>query len=559
MNFLAILLGIFFTVVSVLILSYVSIATILGPWIAPTIILFSTVISSLLLRIRQKSFSLQDLVKIQAIAAGGGIIATGVGFSLPIIFFLEPEVFDQWMKAPGYFCCMLGIVCFVGGLLGLCLGRLFSKSLIKKKGLPFPVSQLTFNVAAAEQQTGKIKALLAGISSTLFLLFLRDGIGRWKGCLPRYFSLFPSIFQDELSLSIRPMLWATGYCAGLETVLPLLVGLFSKYLILYPLNNHARFLPIALFQPYTPMQIAFAFCCGILLYEVFYAIPRYDKIFPKLRTFYETAKNKASLLANNFRKHRTGFKPRLSLISKVILYGEPIIALVSTFLLLSYFKFSLLAQIALILFSLVACYQVCFISGEVGLVQLGRFSTLVTLPMYILFRLSFVQITIVCVFFNVCAAVASDLLFDYKTGSLCGIEQTRMHRYQWLGLAISALSIGAVLWLLFSYHTIGSPELFAQRAQAKAAIILTFRFDKIVIFAGFLFAFILKKFKISPAMTFGGILMPNNMTFALLTGGFLNYFLRKSKNSAFFDFFSAGVFSSESLWVFINIFVKIFL
>lgn len=558
MNFLVVLFGIFFTVISILILSYVSIATILGPWIAPTIILFSVGISGMLSKLKQKSFSLQDLIKIQAIAAGGGIIATGVGFSLPIIFFLEPKIFDQWMHAPFYFCCMVGCICLAGGFTGLCFGRLFSKNFIKKDALPFPVSQLTLKVAAAKNQAGKIKALFCGIVSTVVILFLRDGIGCWKGCLPKYFSLFPMIFGDELAFSIRPMLWATGYTAGLEIMFPLLVGLLSKYLILYPINYHSSYLPFSFFQPYTALQFAFAFCCGILLYEVFYAIPRYDTIFFRIRSFLGVSKSKFAFLINKLALHKAGLKPRLSLISKIILYAEPMMALSLSFLLLSYFKFSITAQIALLLFSLLASYQICFISGEIGLVQFGRFSTLVTLPMYILFNLSFVQITVVCVFFNVCAAVASDLLFDYKTGALCGIEQTSMHRYQWIGLVVSALSLGLILWLLFSYHKIGSPELFAHRAQAKAAIIQTFKFDKFIIFIGFIFALILKKIKINPVMTFGGILMPNNMTFALLFGGLLSHFLKKNKDNLFNDFFSAGVFSSESIWLFIKIFVNVF-
>ena len=149
--------------------------------------------------------------------------------------------------------------------------------------------------------------------------------------------------------------------------------------------------------------------------------------------------------------------------------------------------------------------------------------------------------------------------FDYKTGSLSGITQVKMHSYQWLGLIISALSAGLVFWLLFTYLKIGSPELFAQRAQAKAAIIQTFKFDKYIIAVGFLFAFVLKKLKISPAMTFGGILMPNDMTFALITGGVISHFTKHKNNNSLKDFFCAGVFSSESIWVFIKIIFKIFI
>jgi uncharacterized oligopeptide transporter (OPT) family protein len=354
------------------------------------------------------------------------------------------------------------------------------------------------------------------------------------------------------------MLWAIGYVTGLQTLFPLLIGLLSKYLILYPLNFHSEYLPFKLFTPYSNLQVAFAFCCGILVYEIFHGIPSFKKITSKMTLNIPEIKNNFLRLVNTVITHKIKKKPDIPLISKIIIYVEPIICVSLTFILLSYFNFSLLAQLALIIFTIIATYQICVISGKIGLVQFGRFSLFVTLPMYILFNLNFVQATVVCTFFNVCAAVASDLLFDYKTGSLCNITSATMHRYQWLGLLISALSCGFIFWLLFTHLKIGSPDLFAQRAQSKAVIIQTFQFDKYIVMIGFFFAFILKKFKISPAMTFGGILMPNDMTFALVIGGLVAHLTKGKDNQSEKDFFSAGVFSSESIWVFIKIVSKIF-
>lgn len=558
MTLWVLLLGCIFTILSTLILSYISVATILGPWIAPTIILLSIGISGILSKIRQKSFSLRDIITIQSIAAGGGIIATAIGFSLPIIFFLENETFIHWMSHPFYFCSMIGIISLSGGALGLCSARILSKTLIKKNSLPFPVSQLTFKIASTKNNKFETKALLYGIASTLGILILRDGIGKWKGLIPKYIHLLPAMPQNEFTLSIRPMLWAIGYSSGLETLIPLLVGLISKYLIIYPLNYHSLYLPISLFKPFSTIQFAFAFCCGILLYEIFYVIPKHNVIITKIRTLIIFAPNKISILFKNVINHKIKTKPNIPIISKLIMYIEPIITIVLAFILLSYFHFSILAQISLIIFSVIGTYQICLISGKIGLVQFGRFSTLVALPMFILFNLNFIQVTIVCIFFNICAAVASDLLFDYRTGSLCNITQVKIHSYQWLGLIICSLSAGLAFWLLFTYLKIGSPELFAQRAQAKATIIQTFKFDKYILALGFIFAFILKKLKISPAMTFGGILMPNDMTFALIIGGAISHFTKHENNNSLKDFFCAGVFSSESIWVFIKIIFKMF-
>jgi len=558
MTFLVFLLGCFFTILSTLILSYISIATVLGPWIAPTLIISSIGISGILQKMRQKSLSLQDIVKIESTGAVGGIIATAIGFSLPMIFFLEPETFSPWMAHPFYFCYMICTICLAGGALGLCIGRLLSKDLIKKYSLPFPVSELTFRVANANNKIGSAKALIWGVASTLGILALRDGIGKWKGLIPKYIPLFPSIFQNDLCLSIRPMLWSIGYVTGLQTLFPLLIGLISKYLILYPINYHSKLLPISLFAPYSELQVAFAFCSGILLYEVFDGIPGFKKIASKITLNVPEVKTNILWLVNIVITHKIKKKPDIPFISKLIIYVEPVVSITLTCTLLTYFKFSLLAQLALIVFTTIATYQICVISGKIGLVQFGRFSTMVAIPMYLLFGLNFVQVTVIYIFFGVCAAVASDLLFDYKTGSLCNISSATMHRYQWLGLLVSALSSGFIFWLLFTHLTIGSPDLLAQRALSKAAIIQTFKFDKYIVAIGFFFAFILKKFKLSPAMTFGGILMPNDMTFALVIGGLIAHLTKGSDHLDTKEFFSAGVFSSESIWVFIKIISKIF-
>jgi hypothetical protein len=103
------------------------------------------------------------------------------------------------------------------------------------------------------------------------------------------------------------------------------------------------------------------------------------------------------------------------------------------------------------------------------------------------------------------------------------------------------------MWLLFTNLQLGSPELFAQRAQAKAVLIQAIKFDPFVVMAGFLFAFVLRSFKISPAMVFGGIVMPNKILLSLLLGAAVSSVL---KNNEQLQFFSAGVFSSESLWIF---------
>lgn len=556
MNTVVIISGILFTFMSCAILAYTSVATPVGPWIAPTIILISLLISNIMKKICKKNLSVTDLVIIQGISAGGGIMATGIGFALPMLYFLDPTTFNHWLSHPFYFFYLIGAICISAGALGLCLGRILSRKFVDNNSLPFPVSTLTHNIATTDQQH-QTKSLFSGVLSTLFILILRDGIGSWRGVLPKTVYLFPSLFAQELSFSFMPMFWAIGSTMGISVILPILVGLISRYIILYPINNHANYLPFSVFQPYQPVVFIFAFCSGILIYEIAYAIPSIQRLIQKtkyIKNVIFIGFDKILMYRNkNLLRSTIKDKP-LNFMTSLFMLTEPIIALALSLFMLSYFKFSILAQISLLIFTIIATYHICIISAEIGLLQLGRFAMMIMLPMYFLFNLSYIQITICCVFFNVCAAVASDFLFDYKTGLLCGISKTKTHKYQILGLFISAICLGLFFWLLFTSMQIGSAELFAQKARAKAALLQTISFDPYIITAGFIFAWILKKFKISPAMTFGGLIMPNNIIFSLFIGALIPMFLR---NKAHFQFFCAGAFSSESIWVFAGILGKI--
>jgi len=174
--------------------------------------------------------------------------------------------------------------------------------------------------------------------------------------------------------------------------------------------------------------------------------------------------------------------------------------------------------------------------------------------MMLIFNINFIQITAVCVFFNICAATCSDLLFDFKTGSFCSLKRSELHLAQWIGLFVTSISIGVILYLLFTHLKLGSDQLFAPRGQSRALLVRSLNLDLHVVSLGFLYGFILKKLKVSPTMTFGGIIMPNRITFGLTIGGLLTLL---TNNKEKYIPFCSGVFASGALWVLISILLKL--
>ncbi len=593
MNLAVIVLGIFFSLFSTVILSYISVATMVGPWIAPTIVLIGHAIFAGFRSMKNKT---QALIALQAIGAGGGIIATGVGFAFPMLYFLDPTIFNAWLAQPGYFCLVLTTLCLLAGSLGLLAGNLLTKPFIDDQKLPFPVSNLTYQVAAAENHPQQTTMLAGGAIGTILLRIMRDGISWFKPIIKdTYLPLLPTPswlsnlmptqlvthLGKDLAFTVWPTLWAIGFSVGLGITIPLCIGMAAKYLVIWPLANHATYLPWHLFAVMNPETFAIAFCSGLVACELVLQLPGYalgllrwarnftlesfETPFGLLRTSERKATNNKLNSAQTRETARPeeqrhsvsedgrleGFERGwLAPLQAMLRTPQAKILALSLVLgitgFLSYFAFSPLAQLLLISFTLLATYSICQLGGKIGMIPFGRYSTFIVVPLLIIFKLDPIQTTIACVFFNICAAAASDLLFDMKSADLGGIKRKDMVTYQWIGLIATALSIGIVLWLLFTNLQLGSEALFAQRGKAKALLLQSLQFDAIIVLLGILFGVVLKRLKINGTMVFGGIIMPGSITLGLLLGSLGTLITSKPDR---WQPLCGGILAAESLWI----------
>ena len=562
MGFFVILLGILSAVLSTAMLSYISMATMVGPWIGPVLVL----LANPLLRLQRKRKSslkdFQKLILIQAIGAVGGVIAIGIGFALPVLFFLDKTKFYCWLNTSAlYYHLPIITLCFSAGSLGIFLGRSFSNQFIKEERFPFPISHLTYSSAISPSQKKQTKQIFTGIFSTLSLCFLRDGFLSIKGFFPKIIYPFSNYLGKTLAISIWPTLWAIGFTTGKAIVVPLFTGLVSKYFVLYPLNHHSEYLPLKLFSVLPVQSFALAFCAGLVLAELATGMLKTSVL-----SLIKIIKNPSKLFIShsifkNLFKQTIEKIPETEknncLFSKIanIMYRlEPIIAFTSSIIFLSLLGFSPLAQAVLLISTILATYEINRIGGQIGLVQFGRFATFVLIPMLLIFKLNPFQITAICLFFNICAATSSDLLFDYKTGELSSLDKPRLYLAQWIGLITTSLCISLILYLLFSNFTIGSADLFAQRGRTKALLVQALDFNGYIVCLGLLYGFALKKLKISPTMTLGGIIMPNSISIGIILGGATSLLVKK-KNEVLP--FCSGVLACESLWIIVSAVLKI--
>jgi len=121
--------------------------------------------------------------------------------------------------------------------------------------------------------------------------------------------------------------------------------------------------------------------------------------------------------------------------------------------------------------------------------------------------------------------------------------------YQYLVLVISSVTAGVVFWLLINHLHLGSPALFAQKAQSRKLLIYAQHFDWYVLLIGAVFGFVLDKLRVNSMLVLGGLLMPLNMSISLVFGGFLTMLVKKRQD---WEPFWSGVFTANSIWMIVK-------
>lgn len=526
MDTVSLVLAVLFSLFSTSVMSYITLATPIGPWMGPTLVLVGTVL------VRCFSGYISNQAMLLAVMSGslGGILATAISFSFPTFYFLEPELFKALVVSPHQCIIVLFLLSLAAGLLGLWIAHSSRNSLIEKQNLPFPVGKLVYEVAMASDQKGKTKQLLAGFLGTLAYCFaqatawFQSTIGTSPLVLiPRLQTGILKIPAIELDLGLMPMLWAIGFIAGHLMTIPLLVGALTRIFV-------TDLLQYRFFSYLSSSEFMLAFCSGMVLSGAATSLITTPK---KMWQFF----NKTGASKN---------KPLLKDILAFLQKPHVVLYLLFSFTVLSYFEFSWPAQFYLLVFTGICTYQIVVIAGKIGMALLGRFATFVMLPGLFLFGFNALQATVVATFVEMCGGIATEALFGLKTAKLADISNKKVLWFQIFGLVISSFVGAIVFWFLVTHFELGSAQLFAQRAQARALLVQAGNFDYMVVGIGVLFGFILKHFDMNPMLVLGGLLMSLSLTLGLVAGG-LSTFLYKKKEEL--EPFCSGMYAANSLWM----------
>ena len=508
----------------------------IGPWIAPTLALIGLIIFRLFACC--KNGCSEGVALATSAGSVGGILATALGFYFTTLYFLDPDFFDVWMAKPFSFSLVLFGLSIAGGMLGILVANIFENKFIVQDKLSFPIGQLVHKTISAQKQVKKALELIVGFVSTIIFCLLQDGIMKFKGFIPKAVTLVSpyaiSVFKiPAIRLDFWPMLWALGFVTGHVVAIPLAIGVLSKILLVKPMYLLA-------FAELSWMEYIITFCSGMVLSTAIFG-------------FIKTPKSLFKSVKNLFAKESKSKDEEKSLHAKNINIIETILIFVSLVLFLTYFNFSFLSQLYLIVFSFICAYQLAIIAGKIGLAPMGKFATFVMVPAMFIFPLSSYQTIFIATFVGISGGVACDILFGRKLAHLANIPRQKIKRYQYIGLIVSALVVGIVFWFLINHFHLGSDHLFALRAQNRWMLINTLKnaksFNYYVLVLGAVFGLLLSRLKVSPLLVLGGLFMPINITLGLVIGG-LGALLVKNKEE-WYPFWS-GVYAANSIWMLIR-------
>jgi hypothetical protein len=508
------------TFFSVVVMSYVSMATPVGPWIAPVLVL---VVAAVYVRSGQR-YEL-SAVRVAVTGSIGGIVATAFGFSFPTIYFLDAALFSSWMADPVYFMVLTTALAGAAGWYGMWIADVTQDRFLMQSDLHFPVAHMVYKMIVSGNRSNNVRQLMFGFAVTSLFCMLSAGIR-----IMRRFSLAITVLPDlalRLSMSeviVWPLLCAIGFVSGAAIIVPLSVGVVSKVVLEQLMSI---LLPLSM-----PMNDAMlAFCCGMVVAGAIYSCVG---LLKSSAVAMRHVRNVCSQVCSNM---------------SVGVMIECLLPIIMCMFFFSYCGFSVYVQIYVLVASFMSAYQVISIAGKLGLAQLGRFATFVLMPALFLFDLSGVQAVIISTFAEISAGVAVDALCGRKLVQLFDRMSLPVRRYQYAGLLMSSLFVGAVLWLLIQRFGLGSAELFAQRSQARALLIGARQFDFYALLIGAVFGAFLRIININSMLVLGGLLMPISASAGFVFGGVIAYSANNKDN---YYPFCAGVFAATSIWMLIR-------
>ncbi|MGI6001524.1 MAG: OPT family oligopeptide transporter [Candidatus Merdisoma sp.] len=497
----------------------------------------AAVISMGIIRVILRRDSILENNMVQTIGSAGESLAAGAIFTLPALFLWAEEGKIEFPSILTIF-----LIALFGGVLGVCFMVPLRQALIVEEHgtLPFPEGTACAEVLLAGEEGGsKAGTVFKGLGLAAAYKFIADGLKVFPSEIGYAFKGYAG---SQIGIQVLPSLAGVGFICGPKIasymfaggtlswfVLMPLIALFGGDAVIFPGTDPiSSMAPGDLWGSYIKYIGAGAVAAGGMISLI--------KTFPLIiRTFKQA-------MASMSKKHASSSLRTEQDLPMPLLLGTIVVIAILIWLVPTFPVNPIGALIVVIFgffFASVSSRMVGLIGSSNNPVSGMAIATLIIATL-VLKATGTVGTTgmvgaiaiggIICIV----AAIAGDTSQDLKAGFIVGATPKKQQIGELLGVVVSALSVGFVLYLLNEAWGYGTEDLPAAQATMMKMLvegIMNAELPWGLILTGVFIAIAVEILKV-PVMPFAvGMYLPFSLSAGIMAGGAVRFIVERIKGS----------------------------
>ena len=500
----------------------------------------AAVISMGVIRVLLRRNSILESNMVQTIGSAGESLAAGAIFTMPALFLWAEEGLSD---KPGIV--EITLIALCGGILGVLFMVPLRNALIVKEHatLLYPEGTACADVLLAGEEGGaNASTVFSGMGLAAIFKFVVDGLK----LLPADVAAAFKSFKGEIGMEVYPALLGVGYIVGPKIASYMFVGSLMGWMVIIPM--------ICLFGPDTWMYPAAEGTTIAQLYAnggaaaIWSTYVKYIGAGAIATGGIISLIKSLPLIVTTFRDSMKSMKGSKStstartaqdLPMQFILLG--ILAMVFIIWIVPAIPVTLLGAFIIVIFGFffatVSSRMVGLVGSSNNPVSGMAIATLLIATFAIKssgktgidgMTAAIAVGSVICII----AAIAGDTSQDLKTGYLLGATPKKQQMGEMLGVVVSGLAIGGVLYLLNAAWGYGTAEIPAPQAQLMKMIVEGIMGGNLpwgLVFVGVFLAICLEILRI-PVMPFAiGLYLPIYLNATIMIGGIVRGLLDRRK------------------------------
>ena len=501
----------------------------------------AAVISMGVIRVIMKRNSILESNMVQTIGSAGESLAAGAIFTMPALFLWAEEGLCDMPSLVE-----ITLIALCGGVLGVLFMVPLRNALIVKEHetLLYPEGTACADVLLAGEEGGaNASTVFSGMGLAAAFKFVVDGLK----VLPSDVAFAIKSFKGEIGMEVYPALLGVGYIVGPQIASYMFVGSIIGWMVIIPL--------ICLFGPDTWLYPADV---GTTIADL-YAAGGAAKIWSTYVKYIGAGAiatggiisliKSLPLIITTFRdsiksmkggKNTNTARTAQDLPMQMILFG--IVAMILIIWVVPAIPVTLLGAAIIVVFGFffatVSSRMVGLVGSSNNPVSGMAIATLLIATMSIKasgktgidgMTAAIAIGSVICIV----AAIAGDTSQDLKTGYLLGATPKKQQMGEIIGVVVSGLAIGGVLYLLNAAWGYGGAEVPAPQATLMKMIVEGIMGGNLpwnLVFVGVFLAIALEILRI-PVMPFAiGLYLPIYLNASIMIGGVVRMFMDRRKN-----------------------------